>query len=238
MAILSGQVTDENPATVVVTFGGVAVGATSPDAGGSYSFPTVASGLGTVTAVALDEEGLGSGIVEADLTSMPPTVSLSLQYGEQRWVTLSGTVSDEVPGGLTVTFTGVVNSSITTNSDGSFALTVQASALGDVNASTADQWGLTSNTATVTVTSNAPEIVGFGGRETPTGVVFTGTVIDESAPGLVVTFGGLLAGYSATVDSTGGFLLVVDLDWNAYGSASAQVTDWWGLTSEIALWYV
>jgi hypothetical protein len=233
-AILSGQVTDETPATVVVSFGGVAGGSTSPDGSGAYSLVSPATGLGTVTALAVDEDGL-TGTAEAELTSMPPFLSLSLSYGEQRWVTLSGTVSDEVPGGLTVTFTGVVSSSITTNADGSFALTVQASALGDISATTADQWGLTSNTETVTVTSNAPSIADFGGYEFSTGWLFEGVVSDESPGGLVVTFGGVLAGYTATVSSNGNFSLHVNFTTHVDEIATAQVTDWWGLTSEIAM---
>jgi hypothetical protein len=67
---------------------------------------------------------------------------------------------------------------------------------------------------------------------------FSGSVADGygSAVGLTVTFGGLnsLAGKSATVAANGTFSLIVQLQPGEGGYATAQTTDSYGFTSNMA----
>ena len=235
--VLSGTVADSNPASVTITFSGAASGTTTANPSGNYSFTTQASSLGTVYAVGVDGNNLSSNQASANLTCAIPSVTLSITYGIQRTVTLSGQVTAGSPGGLTVQFTGVVNGSVVTNPDGTYSLTAQASALGNIQAQTTDVWGQASSTAQATVSSAAPRITNFGAVQGAGNTwTFQGQVTDESAAGLVVQFGGLpsLLGQTATVQANGWFYLTIQLQPGENGGASAQTTDWWGLASNEA----
>lgn len=241
MVRLSGTVMDEMPSSVFITFSGVVSDQTVPEPGGNYSLDVQASQLGWIYAQGVDDEAFGSNIVSYQLTSAVPSITLSVSYGTQRTVTLSGSVTDEVRGGRLVAFTGRVENSVFTQADGTFSLTVEAAGLGNVLASTTDPWGQASNTAQVTLTSLAPFINYFEVTHEPQGWVFLGHVNDESPEGLIVQLGGIpsLEGQTATVDSTGWFMFTVQLIPGVdRGTATAQVTDWWGLASNVALEYV
>jgi hypothetical protein len=177
--------------------------------------------------------------------STAPTISLSVTYNGKTNVTLSGTVTDlyASPAGLTVTISGVVNGSAVTDSNGNFTLTTNASALGVVNASTIDSRGVGSNVASVTLQANPPVISNFaavGGANQM--YTFSGTVTDQTPAGLVIAFGGIpsLANKTTTVNADGSFSLTVQLqcDGTDNGFASAQTTNWWGLQSNVATYYV
>lgn len=234
---LSGSVTDENPASVMITFKGVASGTTMASSNGTFSYTATASGLGDVQAVGTDQEMLSSNTATATVSSQAPSITLSISYGSGKTVTVSGKVTDESPSGLPVTFTGKVSGTATTGSDGTFTLTTQASGLGDIQATAVDAWGLQSSTASVTVASNAPVISQFTAVHVA-GNVWTlqGQVTDEMAMTCEVTFGGLptLVGKSATPGSDGWFYLTVQLQPGEDGIATAQATDCWGLTSTVA----
>jgi hypothetical protein len=237
IARVDGMVSGNNPGGVAVTLTGAMSGATTTDAYGHFTYMTQNATLGTVTATAVDGQG-GSASASAPLVKQPPSVGLSIMYGSQRTVTLMGRVSDMDAGGRTVTFTGKVTGSTTTASDGSFSFTTQASALGAVQATTTDLWGQTSSPAQANVTSMAPQIINFTASASVGNLwVFRGQVIDESAPGLTVTFGGLaqLAGQTTTVASDGSFTFSVFLPAGTYGEATALTTDWWGLQSNLAV---
>src|ERR1700730_5986411 len=90
MAVLSGVVSDSNPASDSVSFSGAAGGSTGCDSNGNFSYTTSSANLGKVVAVAVDGIDLGSGPAQATISVPPPIVSLSLTYGSQRTVTLSG----------------------------------------------------------------------------------------------------------------------------------------------------
>jgi len=233
---LSGHVTDENPTAVVVTFGGQASGVAVPNSSGDYSVIKPASGLGMITASGTDAEGLTSMPVLMNFTSAVPTLTLSYTWLGDRGVHLTGHVTDEFPGNRTVTFTGAASGSATTNCHGDFAVDLTASQLGPINATVADQWYQTSPAASVTLTNSAPLIQGFTGTNLGSGVwQFTGRVVDEYSPGLVVYFSGLsgLSGLTATVAADGTFSLTVDLQGQA-GTVRCQVTDWWNVESAFA----
>jgi hypothetical protein len=169
-----------------------------------------------------------------------PTLILGVTYNGQNNVTLTGKVAD--PGasvaGLTVTITGKVSGSATTDSSGNFSLTASANGLGVVSAVTSNVNGY-SNTATVTLSVPPPTISGLTYVESA-GQVFTfsGSVGAQTAAGLTVTFGGIpsLAGQTATVAANATFQLIVQLksDGSDNGTATAQTTDWWGQASNSA----
>jgi len=100
--VLSGTVTDDNPASVTITFSGAASGTTTANAQGTYSFTTQATSLGTVSAVGEDGNSLFSNQASALVTTPAPNLTLSITYGAQHSVTLSGMVNAQDRGGRTV----------------------------------------------------------------------------------------------------------------------------------------
>lgn len=80
---------------------------------------------------------------------------------------------------------------------------------------------------------NPPDILNFVGVNYGGTWVFTGSVVDdEEVAGLTVTFGGLLAGHSTTVDVNGNFQFAYVFPPNTVGVVTAVVTDLDGLQSE------
>ncbi len=163
-------------------------------------------------------------------------VSLTLTYGPQHTATLAGKVTDVDAGGRTVTFSGVASGSVTTNPDGTFSFGTTVTGLGNIQASTVDLWGLNSNIAQVTYANKAPQITNFTATEGQMRMwTFSGRVVDEYPAGLVVSFGGLtsLQGKTATVAADGTFSVTFQLQAGETGFATAQVTDWWGVQSQM-----
>jgi hypothetical protein len=230
---LSGMVMDDLPMGVQMSFTGVVSGSTGVNSSGNFSYTGTASGLGTVTATASDAEG--ASYRQSAVWSNAPTLGFSVQEtGPNRTVTISGSIFDEAPAGLTVTFTGVVSGSVVANSAGQFTYTAQATGLGTITATTTDVWGLQSSPVEQNAYSSAPTIVDFDASADLDGFwKFEGHVSDEAPEGLIVTFGGLLAGYTATVDAYGYFYIMVQMQPGAQGEVTAQTTDWWGLDSNI-----
>jgi hypothetical protein len=238
MVSLQGALTDTDPSTTWVNFGGKVSGSVEANASGAFSTTLSASGLGTVTAVATDKAGLTSGQVSATIVLAAPQITMTLSYGTGHQLILSGTVTDQYPGGLKVSFTGVVpnGSSTTTDGNGNFAVTLNAYKLGDVLATTTDTWGQVSNTAKVTATNTPPVISNLWASAGNYDVwTITGTVTDEHAAGLTVTFWGLpaVAGKTAVVQADGSFTLSVVIPSNQSGYIYCQTTDWWGAQSNI-----
>ncbi len=234
---LSGQVMDATPGGLTVAFSGVASGSVVTSADGSFSTTLTATGLGAIQATTQDGWGLASNTAQVMVASAAPSLTLGLAYGSQRTVTLSGQVTDDAPGGLTVAFSGVASGSVVTNADGSFSTTLDVSGLGAIQAATQDDWGLASNTAQVTVSRAGPTITNFQATEGTDRVwTFQGQVADDDPAGLVVSFGGFvsLSGQTTTVGSDGSFALSVPLQAGQVGTATAQTTDWWGLVSNVA----
>jgi hypothetical protein len=241
MAYLSGTVDDCSPATVTVYFSGAACGSTTCDASGNFNYTPSNARLGAIYAKAVNAAGLASARSLSTLSVLPPTLTLSLGYGSQRTVTLSGQVSDIDAGSLTITFGGEVSASVVTNPDGTFTLTTQAAGLGNVQAVTTNRWGETSNTAQVTVSATAPVITSFIATMGSDNLwTFSGTVSDKSAAGLIIYLGGIsgLSGQTATVGADGTFCVTVQLAAGVQGDATAQTTDWWGLNSNVAMQWI
>jgi hypothetical protein len=235
---LTGTVTDGNPASVRITFSGAATGSTMANSTGAFSFTTGNASLGTVSAVGVDGQNQTSNTATASIAKPVPSMTLNLAYGSRRSVTLSGTVSDLDAASLTVTFTGVVNSSVATDGSGAFSLTTDASALGWVNATTTDLWGQTSSTVSVNVYSRPPQIRGFNATGGLGNIwTFSGWVDDESPADLIVRLGGIpsLNNVTVTVQPDATFSYVATLQSGEHGWASAATTDWWGLNSNTVL---
>jgi len=237
---LSGHVTDESPSTVIVSFGGKAGGLTVPNSTGDYSYDVTPNGLGTITASGYDNKGLSSNTASVNFTSAVPTVTLTYSWQANKFVHVSGHVTDEFNSGLTVTFSGAASGSRTTDSNGNFAADLSVSQLGTLSASVSDQWGQAAQAASVTLTNSAPVIQNFTGTDLGGGLwEFTGRVVDEWAAGLVVRFSGLSAvsGETATVDADGTFSLTVNLA-GQHGNVQCEVTDWWNVDSALATFTV
>ena len=190
---VSGQVASVAPGNLTVTLtGGVNAQVTTAE-DGTFSYTTTAYMFGNVQATTTDPWGQQSAPAQATLTPAAPVISLNPPvYGPNGSVTLSGQVTANDPGNLTVTLTGMVNTQVTTNPDGTFSYTTTTWGLGDVQATTTDTWGQGSNAAHVTLTNTAPVITGFAAYEQPDNMwTFEGQVTDEWAPGLNVRLGGL-----------------------------------------------
>jgi hypothetical protein len=229
---LHGTVSDSNLASVSITFSGVASGVTTTDANGAFDCQVVASGLGVVSASALDLDGVTAS-ANSSVTDTAPTLTMNLAYGANKTVILSGKVTDAQAGGMVVTFSGVVNGTATTDANGNYSVTLTPTALGQITATTTDIWGLTSASATATVANSAPTIT-LAATQRGNMWTFSGRVTDEYAPGLVVTFSGpgAINGRTTTVASDGTFTLSVMLTSNDAGWVTATVTDWWGLAAD------
>jgi hypothetical protein len=197
----------------------------------------------------------------------PSLLTVSVSYGTQRNITLSGGVygpagdngqsppsggglaghhgqsppSDGGLAGQTVLFTGEVNGSATTDSNGHYRVTLQAAALGDVHGVTSDGQ---SNPVDVTLTDTAPVIDSFvASMGENSWWTFSGHVTYGTPLGLTVNLGGepvSLTNQNCTVDAAGNFSCQIRLNGTTTdnGMASAVVTDWWGLTSNTATWCV
>jgi hypothetical protein len=244
--VVTGQVLDEAPAQVNVNLTGSVSGTVHPDSSGAFEYIGVSNGFPFVliTAVAIDEGGLISAAfgvsVAPNFDDQAPYITMSVTYGSQRTVTLEGTVYDETPAGIPVAISGVIaNQTVYTNSEGHFSLTAVASGLGDVHGQATDIGGHQSNVAIVTLVNNAPQIVDMSvscmGDNT---YVLTGHVLDESPGGLTFTLGGdvdAFRGRLVTVNADGTFSISATItDPTDRGEITAQVTDWWGLTSNLA----
>lgn len=233
--LLGGTVSDDNPASVSLSFSGVAGGSTMADSSGNFQLQTQASALGTVYVVGLDADGQSSNTAQAVLSVPAPifTTFTVAQSGPNRQVTVSGQVSSGA--GLTVTLSGVVSASVTTGSNGSFTFTGTAGSLGQVNASVTDVWGQT-GTGAAQLTNQAPTITNFNGENTGVQNIwdFEGQVSGQWVPGETVTFSGIAAlqNVQVTVGSDGWFHVQVQLSSSDTGMLVATVTDWWGATGQ------
>lgn len=234
MVQLSGTVTGGLVAGLQMQFSGTVSGVTTTDTNGNFSYTTSDASLGTVYAVGLNN-AQPTDTAQATIAASAPALSLSISYGSQHTVTLSGRLTDLDAGSRSVPISGVAGGTPVTDISGNFSLTTTASALGEVDATETDLWGQVSNTATVMVSDTAPVIQNFAVFH---GIgntwIFRGSVVAGYAEGLVITFGGhtAIAGRTATVRADGTFCVTLTLPPGAHFTASAITTDWWGLDSD------
>lgn len=157
---ITGSVSDSNVQGRAVVFTGAATGSTTCNANGEFSATLTASTLGTVTATVYDSVGQYSDTDTCTLTSGVPSLSnLNISEHDNRWYNITGLVTDESPGGLTVYFGGqpvsLAGLSTTVNSDGTFSLWVQlngtSSDEGTAHINVSDWWGQAATTGTLNV---------------------------------------------------------------------------------------
>jgi hypothetical protein len=171
-----------------------------------------------------------------DCPAAPVIISFGATLGFGNTVTLLGTVVDENPGTVQITFSGVVSGTTMASSRGGFALQTYASALGTIFADAVDEECLSSEQASTSITSDRPVIADFTATDLGDGVYeFSGNVIDESAPGLTVRLTGLAAfgenGLEVTVSWDSWFSVLHNIG-SETGTAQAQTWDMWGQESE------
>lgn len=129
---------------------------------------------------------------------------------------------------------GMLNLAFAPDAYGTTTITVQA----------IDTWGSyveTSFDVVINSVNDAPVISGFQGLSEGGGwYTFTGTVtdVDDDVTGWTVSFGGVLAGYSATTEYDGTFSFAVDLTGKSSDVASAQTSDPNGSASNMAMYWV
>ena len=180
--LITGHVQDESAAGLIVNFAGVASGSATTDAAGNFSFVTLASSLGNVTAATSDVWGVASFPAAATLSDPGPTVQLNApQYGAGGMVTISGTVSDLTPGGATVALSGVVSGTAVTNSSGAFSLTAPCTTSGTVAATATNVWNQ----------SSAP-------AQTNVAPMTSSTTTSTGMPSQCITISGLVASYEGS----------------------------------------
>ncbi len=183
-----------------------------------------------------------STIAPAPVNDPGTSLTVAAMPGPNHTATVTGQVSGNAPAGLTVTLSGVVSGSVTTNADGTFTWTGPASALGQIQATVTDASGVTV-AALTTLTDPPPAILNFkainNGNNNWT---FTGQVQDAYATGLVVQLGGIPSlttnNASAIVQANGTFSYTIALQPGEQGFATAQCSDSWGQSSTQALAYV
>jgi hypothetical protein len=152
-ALLSGTVVDENPATVLIAFGGAAAGQTVPEPSGNYRLVVEADELGTVVARGVDEEMLSSNEAAAELANAPPLISdfQAIRQEGNAWV-FSGRVADENAAGLQVRLGGLTSlegREVVVDATGWFSvsLTLAEGEEGTATAQVTDPGGLESDLA-------------------------------------------------------------------------------------------
>ena len=153
-----------------------------------------------------------------------------------RQVELRGTVADYHPEQDLLTFTGAAMGHATPDIYGNFDYLTSACGLGTVTAVATHYMEPKSLPVTGIITSAVPVITSFQVIQGPNGNwTFQGSVADEAAPGIVVSFGGnaQVSGLRATVDQNGNFSATFYLPYLTSGFVTASCSDVWGLMSNI-----
>jgi hypothetical protein len=237
---LTGNITDTGQNGLIVFFSGAGSATTkvSLDAYDNGQFDTVlysVLNLGTFFAEATDSAGNTSAEVTA-FANNGPTLTLSCNQMPNRQVRVYGTVRDVDPANATITFSGIISGTTTSNSSGDYVFTASASALGTISATATNTNNVASNTAQTTLNNTAPIISNF--TATAAGITWTmaGQVADEWAMGLTVRVGfpGLTSPLQATVGGDDWFSVSTTVTGSPFGTATAQTTDWWGAVSNQA----
>jgi hypothetical protein len=237
---LTGNVSDATKNNVTVVFSGGGSGSTlvALNANDTGAFDVVLSNvvnIGTFFSEAADQSNQVSQQVSV-IAGNGPTLTLACNQQANRQVRVFGTVRDVIPANETVTFSGVISGSTTTDANGNFAFAAPASALGNISATATNSNNVTSSSAQTQLTNAAPGISNFWASVTGTTWTMTGQVTDEWAMGLTVnvSFPGLTAPLQATVGADDCFSVSTITSGSPSGMASAQTTDWWGVPSNLA----
>jgi len=165
----------------------------------------------------------------AALAALHVTAAAEVLPGHQ--VRLTGSVTGGDTAGLTVIFTGAVNSTTTTDANGNFSFTTSEASLGLVYAT-----GLGMDTASADIVASRPDVsalsITYVDQDT---VSVTGTLTSMDPGGKTIGFSGVGSG-SAITDSSGNFSFITDT--TGLGMISAVATDEWGQSSDSETAYV
>jgi hypothetical protein len=239
--IVYGRVADDSPGADMVHAGGAVNGAYMTT-DGKFEFITTYTGVNNTTLYVHDDEGIDSppiGIsVQPSLTNANPYVSFHATVTAGRQVTFSGIVYDELPASCRISITGAATlPNVTPAADGSFTVTVTASALGTVQCQAWDEKGAPSNLDFTVLESQKPVIDSFFYVQLgDNSYKLCGHVSGDGVQGLPVTFGGevnAVRGLTATCDANGYFeVAFTENDPNDTGLMTANFTDWWGESAD------
>lgn len=231
---ISGHVSDFDPSAgaLSVALSGPIAANVAVDSSGGFSYTGPAAQLGTEQAVATDAgTGLSSTPAQAPIDNGAPVIqNLTVNpTGNGTYVQLLGSVQDESPSGLTVSFSGVVSGSTTTDATGNFSLVALASNLGNLTAATSDVWGAASQPASATLSDSGPVVLLNPPQANMDGTVtVSGTVSDMTPGGALVSISGVVSG-SVTTDSSGAFSLTAQA--SGPGTITATATNVWNQAS-------
>lgn len=178
-----------------------------------------------------------------DCPAAPVITAFSVAQDLGNSVNVGGWVTDENPQTAIVQIAGAANGYLSPDAGGYFSGTLSMAALGQVTATATDDESLSSNTMNATPANLAPSFINFQAElcEGPGNAwIFYGQVSDEYAPGLTVYLNGLSAlnNVALTVDENGYFNYTAWLQEGEIGTASANVTDWWGVAAQTAYAFV
>jgi hypothetical protein len=175
---------------------------------------------------------LGVEELESRYCPATPVVTLTgVQELANHQVQLSGHVTDESPTTVIVSFGGEAGGQTVPNANGDYSYTSTANGLGTITAQGIDNEGLTSNTASATLTSAVPTIALTYTWQANKVVHVSGHVTDEFNSGLTVTFSGAASG-NTTTDSNGDFS--ANLTATQLGTLNANVSDQWNQAAQAA----
>ena len=168
----------------------------------------------------------------------PPVITsiTAVQVAGQKFQ-ISGSVTDENPGGCVVVFSGAANQYVTCDASGNFSGVFDVPTPGQATGVAGD--GVqSSQPVNVNLANAAPTTtctaVGRGYTLT-----VSGQVTDEVPAGLVVTLTGSRAinGRTAIVLADGTWSLSVTIPTGSHGNVTATVTDWYGLKGQASTTY-
>ncbi len=246
--VVSGTVQDSSPANDTVCFGGVVSGSTTPNSDGTFSFSTQASGVGAISAQAVNQNNQSSKPMFTEITSNVPVITNvnAEQISGDLWY-FSGTVSDASPGTCQVQFAAPAESwdgtTLSVNGDGSFGYFATLSGtVGGVSVQATNAWGLQSSTVSFAATGGNPVAlpgptitnftVTYGSNNT---ITLTGTVQDSSGQPVEVFFSGTPStnGACTTTDNNGNFSLSIVLDAGETGTVYAEALNCYFVLSPV-----
>jgi hypothetical protein len=171
-----------------------------------------------------------------DCPAAPVIMSFGATIMSGNYVTLLGTVLDEHPSSVRITFSGAARGWTMANSYGGFAYQTTASALGTIFADAVDAECLASEQVSTTLNSDRPVIEEFTATDLGDGDYwFQGRVVDEEPIGMTVVLTGLEAfgpdGITAMVSYDSWFSVLHNIG-SETGTVQAQTWDSWGQASE------
>jgi hypothetical protein len=167
----------------------------------------------------------------------PAALTFYCSPGTTSRIIVNGVVSQTSnPGGQTILIWGVVNATVTTNSDGSFALPASPTTYGDIYGEVA---GGSSNIGHTVYEPAPPVITSFTASQDGLLWDLQGTVsYGWTYSTLTVKFGGDFPGAQGVTvvpDDSGHFARSVNIyGQGSQGTLTAQATDSWGQTSNVA----